>query len=113
MEMRIANRRSGPCQVPLHAMKAHQARAYICHEREKFTFYALDWLALLLLLITPNFGPALLMMIECMQLGWLLAKRFFLPSWRLFRSAASEWPAAQTDTEARAKNPPASAPVLH
>lgn len=32
-------------------------------------------LALLLLLITPNFGPALLMMIECMQLGWLLAKR--------------------------------------
>ncbi|MFQ9807100.1 MAG: hypothetical protein ACLR07_12160 [Christensenellales bacterium] len=56
-------------------MKAHQARAYICHEREKFTFYALDWLALLLLLITPNFGPALLMMIECMQLGWLLAKK--------------------------------------
>ena len=26
-------------------------------------------------MITPNFGPALLMMIECMQLGWLLAKR--------------------------------------
>ena len=68
-------RRLGEGQALACAMKAHQARAYICHEREKFTFYALDWLALLLLLITPNFGPALLMMIECMQLGWLLAKR--------------------------------------
>lgn len=36
---------------------------------------------------------------------------FFLPSWRLFRSVVSGSQAAQTDTEARAKNPPASAPV--
>lgn len=31
---------------------------------------------------------------------------FFLPSWRLFRSVVSGSQAAQTDTEARAKNPP-------
>ena len=32
-------------------------------------------LALLLLLLVPNFGFALMMMLECMQLGWLLAKK--------------------------------------
>ena len=68
-------RRLGEGQALACAMKAHQARAYIRHEREKFTFYALDWLALLLLFAVPNFGLALLMMLECMQLGWLLAKK--------------------------------------
>ncbi len=33
-------------------------------------------------------------------------RAFFPPSWRLFRSVVSGSQAAQTDTEARAKNPP-------
>lgn len=37
----------------------------------------------------------------------------FLPFWLSFRSVVSGSQAAQTDTEARAKNPPVSAPVLH
>ena len=54
---------------------ARRARAYIRHEREKFTFYALDWLALALLALVPGFGLGLMMLIECMQLGWLLAQK--------------------------------------
>ncbi len=68
-------RRLGEGQALACAMKAHQARAYIRHEREKFTFYALDWLALVLLAFVPTLGLGLMMMIECMQLGWLLAKK--------------------------------------
>lgn len=68
-------RRLGEGQALACAMKAHQGRAYIRHEKEKFTFYALDWLALLLLVFVPGLGPGLMMMIECMQLGWLLAKK--------------------------------------
>ena len=56
-------------------MKARRARAYIRHEREKFTFYALDWLALALLALVPGFGLGLMMLLECMQLGWFLAQK--------------------------------------
>ena len=58
-------RRLGEGQALACAMKAHQARAawHLPCEREKFTFYLIDWLALLLL-DHLNFGPALPMMIE-------------------------------------------------
>ncbi len=49
-------RRLGEGQALACAMKARRARAYIRHEREKFTFYALDWLALALLALVPGFG---------------------------------------------------------
>ena len=68
-------RRLGEGQALACAMKARRARAYIRHEREKFTFYALDWLALALLALVPGFGLGLMMLIECMQLGWLLAQK--------------------------------------
>ncbi len=68
-------RRLGEGQALACAMKARRARAYIRHEREKFTFYALDWLALVLLALVPGFGLGLMMLIECMQLGWLLAQK--------------------------------------
>ena len=68
-------RRLGEGQALACAMKARRARAYIRHEREKFTFYALDWLALALLALVPDFGLGLMMLIECMQLGWLLAQK--------------------------------------
>ena len=34
-----------------------------------------DWLALALLALVPGFGLGLMMLIECMQLGWLLAQK--------------------------------------
>ena len=68
-------RRLGEGQALACAMKARRARAYIRHEREKFTFYALDWLALALLALVPGFGLGLMMLLECMQLGWLLAQK--------------------------------------
>ena len=68
-------RRLGEGQALACAMKARRARAYIRHEREKFTFYALDWLALVLLALVPGFGLGLMMLLEFMQLGWLLAQK--------------------------------------
>ena len=68
-------RRLGEGQALACAMKARRARAYIRHEREKFTFYALDWLALALLALVPGFGLGLMMLLECMQLGWFLAQK--------------------------------------
>ena len=41
----------------------------------KIHLYALDWLALALLALVPGFGLGLMMLIECMQLGWLLAQK--------------------------------------
>ena len=72
---RLFRASAGEGQALACAMKARRARAYIRHEREKFTFYALDWLALALLALVPGFGIGLMMLIECMQLGWLLAQK--------------------------------------
>ena len=68
-------RRLGEGQALACAFASHHARDYIRHEREKFTFYALDWLALFLLVLLSGWGFAAAMMLECMQLGWLLAKK--------------------------------------
>lgn len=68
-------RRLGEGQAFACAFASHHARDYVRHEREKFTFYALDWLALLFLFFLPGWGLALAMMLECVQLGWLSAKK--------------------------------------
>ena len=68
-------RRLGEGQALACALASHHAHDYMRHEREKFTIYALDWLALFFLLFLPGWGLAVAMMLECMQLGWLLAKK--------------------------------------
>ena len=68
-------RRLGEGQALACAFASHHARDYIRHEREKFTFYVLDWLALFLLVLLSGWGFAAAMMLECTQLGWLLAKK--------------------------------------
>ena len=68
-------RRMGEGQALACAFASHHAPDYIRHEREKFTFYLLDWLAILLLFLVPRWGIALFMMLECFQLGWLLSKK--------------------------------------
>lgn len=70
----FSRRRLGEGQALRCAMKQKKAGAYIRHEQLKFAFYALDLLAVLLALLVPGMGLALLCTLESMQLGYLLAK---------------------------------------
>lgn len=72
-------RRLGEGQAMRCAMARGKGMAYLRHERGKFLFYALDWLCVLLLVLgCTGMGalwPAVACMLQCMQLGYLLARR--------------------------------------
>ena len=87
----LSRRRLGEGQAMRCAMAHGKGRAYLSREREKFLFYALDWLCLLLFiagiaLLAAHGGAALGAMlpgvllacacfIQAAQLGFLLARR--------------------------------------
>ncbi len=81
----LSRRRLGEGQALRCAMAHGSVKAYIRHNREKFAFYALDWLCVLLLiagivsLMTGSSAGSVLLLpilfIQMMQLGWLIAKR--------------------------------------
>lgn len=70
----LSRRRLGEGQAFRCAMAHGKAAAYVKHEREKFLFYMLDWLCVLLLVFLGGIGLAASCFIQAMQLGYLLAK---------------------------------------
>lgn len=71
----FSRRRLGEGQAMRCAMAKGKAAAYMRREKEKFLFYALDWLCLLLLLLFGGLGFAAACGIQAMQLGFLIARR--------------------------------------
>lgn len=71
----LSRRRLGEGQALRCAIDKGKGLAYLRHEREKFLFYALDWLALVLLLALRLPGLFALCLIESFQLGFFLARR--------------------------------------
>ena len=71
----FSKRRLGEGQAFRCAMAQHTAGAYIRREREKFLFYAADWLCVLLLLAFGAYGLLAGCFLQALQLGYLLAKR--------------------------------------
>lgn len=71
----LSKRRLGEGQSMRCAMEAGKARAYMRREKEKFAFYALDWLCVLLILLLRGYGFAAACFIQTAQLGYLLSKR--------------------------------------
>lgn len=70
----FSRRRLGEGQALRCAMAQGKAAAYIRREREKFLFYALDWLCILLICMAGGRGLAAGCFIQAMQLGFLLAR---------------------------------------
>ena len=71
----FSRRRLGEGQAMRCAMASGKARAYMRREKEKFTFYALDWLCVFLIILFGGYGFAAACFIQSAQLGSLLAKR--------------------------------------
>ncbi|MBP3656319.1 MAG: glycosyltransferase [Clostridia bacterium] len=71
----FSRRRLGEGQAMRCAMAQGKAAAYIRREKEKFLFYALDWLCVLLILLLGGLGFAGACFIQALQLGFLLARR--------------------------------------
>ena len=71
----FSKRRLGEGQALRCAIQSGSAGAYICREGEKFLFYALDWLCVLLFLLLGSYGFLAACFVQAMQLGYLLAKR--------------------------------------
>ena len=71
----FSKRRLGEGQAMRCAIENGSAGAYIRREGEKFLFYALDWLCVLLLLGFGSYGFLAACFVQAMQLGYLLAKR--------------------------------------
>ena len=70
----FSRRRLGEGQAFRCAMAHGRARAYVRHERVKFSFYALDWLCLLLALTAGWVGLGVLCALQSMQLGFLISR---------------------------------------
>lgn len=70
----LSPRRLGEGQALRCAMAKKRAWAYISHEREKFAFYALDWLCAALLLLLGLWGALGCLMLQCVQAGFFLAR---------------------------------------
>lgn len=69
----FSRRRLGEGQALRCAMAHGRGSAYVRHEGEKFLFYILDWLCVLLLCFGAT-GLAAACFVQAMQLGWLLAQ---------------------------------------
>ena len=74
MGVLLSRRRLGEGQAMRCAMAHGKGRAYVRREREKFLFYALDWLCLLLALTVGWVGLGILCALQSMQLGFLLSQ---------------------------------------
>ena len=70
----FSRRRLGEGQAFRCAMAHGKARAYVHREKEKFCFYAIDWLCLLLALTVGWVGLGALCALQSMQLGFLLSR---------------------------------------
>lgn len=70
----FSKRRLGEGQALRCAMQSGSASAYIRHEKEKFICYTLDWLCILLLILTGGYGFIASCFVQTLQLGYLLAK---------------------------------------
>ena len=57
------------------AMAAGKARAYVRHEKQKFTLFAADLACLILLLVYPAMGLLLGCFAQTMQLGFFLSRK--------------------------------------
>ena len=71
----FSKRRLGEGQALRCAMAAGKARAYMQHEREKFTLFSADLACLALLLIYPAMGFLIGCFVQMMQLGFFLSKK--------------------------------------
>lgn len=71
----FSKRRLGEGQAFRCAMAQSAAKAYIRREREKFLFYAADWLCVLLILLLGAYGLVVSCFVQALQLGYLLSKR--------------------------------------
>lgn len=71
----FSRRRLGEGQAMRCAMAQGKAAAYIRREKEKFLFFALDWLCVLLIFCLNWIGLAVACFIQAMQLGFLAARR--------------------------------------
>lgn len=75
----FSHRRLGEGQALRCAMASGHARDYVRHEREKFAFYALDWLCVLLLIAVLCGAGIWLLAAACfaqtLQIGYLIAQR--------------------------------------
>lgn len=71
----FSRRRLGEGQALRCAMALHQAGAYVRHENEKFFFYMLDWMCVILILLLGVWGFLGALFFQAAQLGSLLAKR--------------------------------------
>lgn len=71
----FSRRRLGEGQALRCAMAHHQAGAYIRRENEKFFFYMLDWMCVLLVLLLGVWGFLGALFFQAAQLGSFLAKR--------------------------------------
>ncbi|HIU16344.1 MAG TPA: glycosyltransferase [Candidatus Ventricola intestinavium] len=70
----FSRRRLGEGQAFRCAAAKGKAKAYMLHEKKKFLFYALDILCLLLVLLLHGAGWAVCLLIQSMQLGFLIAR---------------------------------------
>lgn len=71
----FSRRRLGEGQAMVCAIKNGSAQAYIHREREKFSFYLLDWLCVLLILLLGGAGFACGCFLQTLQFGFFMAKR--------------------------------------
>lgn len=71
----FSKRRLGEGQALRCAMAAGKARAYMRHEKEKFSLFAADLACLALLLIDPAMGLLISCFVQMMQLGFFAARR--------------------------------------
>ena len=70
----FSRRRLGEGQALRCAIAKGKGAAYLRHEREKFLFYALDWLCLILLFALGGWGFAAACFVQAVQLGYFLAR---------------------------------------
>ena len=70
----LSRRRLGEGQAMRCAMALHQAGAYLRHENEKFFFYMLDWMCVILILLLGVWGFLGALFFQAAQLGSLLSR---------------------------------------
>lgn len=73
----FSRRRLGEGQALRCAMAHKKGAAYLAHEKEKFTFYELDWLCVLLIVLLGGWGFIGACFLQAMQLGLFLSRRRF------------------------------------
>ncbi len=71
----FSHRRLGEGQALRCAMAQHQAGAYMHHENEKFFFYMLDWMCVILILLLGVWGLLGALFFQSAQLGSFLSRK--------------------------------------